>query len=185
MDKMNSLKDHFIISLPHMKDPLFEKTVIFICEHDKHGAMGLIINKKINKKDISFSDQENDKELIKILNKNNLFIGGPILTDRVLFLHTIKKMDESISISKGVSISSNIDTLKSIINTSNHQCKLFLGHSGWSEGQLEREIENGDWLIQKSFNSLIFEKKTNRIWDKATNSLGIEINDIPNIAGQS
>ena len=168
-----------------MKDPLFEKTVIFIFEHDKHGAMGLIINKEINKKNISFLNQENDKELIKVLNENNLFIGGPVLTNRILFLHTIKKIAESISISKGVYVSSDIDTLKSIVNTSNHQYKLFLGHSGWSEGQLEREIENGEWLIQKSINSLIFEKKIDHIWGKATNSLGIEINDISNIAGQS
>ena len=168
-----------------MNDTLFKKTVIFICEHDKHGAMGLIINKKINKKDISFSNQENDKELIKVLNENNLFIGGPVLTDRILFLHTIKKINESISINKEVSVSSDIDTLKSIVNTSNQQYKLFLGHSGWSEGQLEREIENGDWLIQKSINPLIFEKKIDHIWDKATSSLGIEINDIPNITGKS
>ena len=168
-----------------MKDPLFEKTVIFICEHDKHGAMGLIVNKEINKKDISFSNQENDKELIKVLNKSNLFIGGPVLTDRIIFLHTIKKIAESISISKEVSVSSNLKILKSIISTSNHKYKLFLGHSGWSEGQLEREIENGDWLIQKSITSLIFEKKTDCIWDKATKSLGIEINSIPNITGQS
>ena len=156
---MNTLKNHFIISLPHMRDLLFEKTVIFICEHDRHGAMGLIINKEINKKDISFSNQENDKELIKVLNKNNLFIGGPILTDRILILHTIKKIAESISINKEVSVSSDINTLKSIASPSNHHYKLFLGHSGWSEGQLEREIENGDWLIQKSINSLIFEKR--------------------------
>ena len=168
-----------------MNDPLFKKTVIFICEHDKHGAMGLIINKEINKKDISFSNQENDKDLIKILNKNNLFIGGPVLTDRILFLHTIKKIAESISISKEVSVSSHIDTLKSMVNTNNQQYKLFLGHSGWSKGQLEREIENGDWLIQKSINSLIFEKNIDCIWDKATNSIGIEINDISNITGQS
>ena len=168
-----------------MNDTLFKKTVIFICEHDKHGAMGLIINKKINKKDISFSKQENDKELIKVLNENNLFIGGPVLTDRILFLHTIKKIDESISINKEVSVSSDIDTLKSMVNTSNEQFKLFLGHSGWSRGQLEREIENGDWLIQKSINSLIFEKKIDQIWGKAANSLGIEVNDIPNITGQS
>ena len=168
-----------------MKDSLFEKTVIFICEHDKHGAMGLIINKEINKKGISFSNQENDKELIKVLNKNNLFIGGPVLTDRILFLHTIKKIAESISISKEVYVSSDIDMLKSIVNPHSNQYKLFLGHSGWSEGQLEREIENGDWLIQKSINSLIFEKKIDQIWGKAANSLGIEINDISNITGQS
>ena len=182
---MNTLKNHFIISLPHVKDPLFEKTVIFICEHDKRGAMGLIINKEINKKDIAFSNQENEKELIKVLNKSSLFIGGPVLTDRIIFLHTIKKITESISINKEVSVSNDLKILKSIVSTSNHKYKLFLGHSGWSEGQLEREIENGDWLIQKSINSLIFEKQIDRIWDTATNSLGIEINDISNITGQS
>jgi len=168
-----------------MKDPLFKKTVIFICEHDKHGAMGLIINKEINKKDVLFSNQENDKGLIQVLNKNNLFIGGPVLTDRMLFLHTNKNIDGSISINKEVSVSSDIDTLKSMVNTNNQQYKLFLGHSGWSKGQLEREIENGDWLIQKSINSLIFEKKIDHIWGEATKSLGIEINDISNITGQS
>ena len=168
-----------------MKDSLFKKTVIFICEHDKHGAMGLIINKEINKKDVLFSNQENDKGLIQVLNKNNLFIGGPVLTDRILFLHTNKNIDESISINKEVSVSSDIDTLKSMVNTNNQQYKLFLGHSGWSKGQLEREIENGDWLIQRSINSLIFEKKTYHIWGKAMNSLSIEINAIPNITGQS
>jgi len=168
-----------------MKDSLFKKTVIFICEHDKHGAMGLIINKEINKKDVLFSNQENDKGLIQVLNKNNLFIGGPVLTDRMLFLHTNKNIDESISINKEVSVSSDIDTLKSMVNTNNQQYKLFLGHSGWSKGQLEREIENGDWLIQKSINSLIFEKKIDHIWGEATKSLGIEINDISSITGQS
>lgn len=168
-----------------MKDSLFKKTVIFICEHDKHGAMGLIINKEINKKDVLFSNQENDKGLIQVLNKNNLFIGGPVLTDRILFLHTNKNIDESISINKEVSVSSDIDTLKSMVNTNNQQYKLFLGHSGWSKGQLEREIENGDWLIQKSINSLIFEKKIDHIWGEATKSLGIEINDISSITGQS
>ena len=92
---------------------------------------------------------------------------------------------ESISINKEVSVSSDIDTLKSMVNTNNQQYKLFLGHSGWSKGQLEREIENGDWLIQKSINSLIFEKKIDHIWGEATKSLGIEINDISSITGQS
>ena len=182
---MNSLKNHFLISLPHMKDPLFERTVIFICEHDKNGAMGLIINKEIEKNNDSFPNTENDKELIKTLVDNKLFIGGPVLTDRVLFLHTIKKVPESISVSKEVSVSSDINVLKLLRNISGQQYKLFLGHSGWSEGQLEREIENGYWLLQKSINSLIFEKNTDHIWHIAANSLGIEINDIANNPGKS
>ena len=167
-----------------MKDPLFESTVILICEHDENGAMGLIINKEI-KKGVSFSNTENDKELIKTLNDNKLFIGGPVLTDRILFLHSLKKIPESIIVNKEVSVSSDLNVLNLVSNSNDQEYKLFLGHSGWSQGQLEREIENGDWLLQKSINSLIFEKSTDHIWHIAANSLGIEINDIMNHPGKS
>ena len=168
-----------------MKDPLFKSTVILICEHDENGAMGLIINKEIKKNNVSFSNTENDKELIKTLNANKLFIGGPVLTDRILFLHSLKKIPESIIVNKEVSVSSDLNVLNLVSNSSDQEYKLFLGHSGWSQGQLEREIENGDWLLQKSINSLIFEKSTDHIWHIAANSLGIEINDIMNHPGKS
>ena len=45
----NSLKNHFLISSPQMIDPLFDKSVIYIYEHDTNGAKGLIINKSIEK----------------------------------------------------------------------------------------------------------------------------------------
>ena len=167
-----------------MKDPLFESTVILICEHDENGAMGLIINKEI-KKGVSFSNTENDKELIKTLNDNKLFIGGPVLTDRILFLHSLKKIPDSIIVNKEVSVSIDLNILELVRNSGDQDYKLFLGHSGWSQGQLEREIENGDWLLQKSINSLIFEKSTDHIWHIAANSLGIEINDIMNHPGKS
>ena len=168
-----------------MKDPLFESTVILICEHDENGAMGLIINKEIKKNNVSFSNTENDKELIKTLNDNKLFVGGPVLTDRILFLHSLKKIPKSIIVNKEVSVSSDLNVLNLVRNSSDQEYKLFLGHSGWSQGQLEREIENGDWLLQKSINSLIFEKSTDHIWHIAVNSLGIEINDIMNYPGKS
>ena len=73
----------------------------------------------------------------------------------------------------------------SIQKSKNVKSKLFLGHAGWDSGQLEREIENGDWLIQKSSTSIIFEQEIDNIWIMATNSLGIEIGDISNTSGYS
>ena len=57
---MNSLKNHFLISVPHLKDPFFEKSVVYLCEHDKKGAMGLIINKTIKKNNITLKDSKSD-----------------------------------------------------------------------------------------------------------------------------
>ena len=182
---MNSLKNHFLISVPHLKDPFFEKSVVYLCEHDKTGAMGLIINKAIKKNNLTLKDSSSDIELNKYLEKNYLHIGGPVLTDRVLFLHTNNDISKSVPVSDEVSISGNIELLSSIQKSKGVKCKLFLGHAGWDSGQLEREIENGDWLIQKSSTSIIFEQEIDNIWITTTNSLGIEIGDISNTSGYS
>ena len=91
---MNSLKNHFLISVPHLKDPFFEKSVVYLCEHDKKGAMGLIINKAIKKNKITLKDSNSDTELNKYLEENYLHIGGPVLTDRVLFLLSLIHISE-------------------------------------------------------------------------------------------
>lgn len=182
---MNSLKNHFLISVPHLKDPFFEKSVVYLCEHDKKGAMGLIINKAIKKNNITLKDSSSDIELNKYLGENYLHIGGPVLTDRVLFLHTNNDISKSVPVSDEVSISGNIELLSSIQKSKDVKSKLFLGHAGWDSGQLEREIENGDWLIQKSSTSIIFEQEIDNIWIITTNFLGIEIGDISNTSGYS
>ena len=182
---MNSLKNHFLISVPHLKDPFFEKSVVYLCEHDKKGAMGLIINKAIKKNNITLKDSSSDIELNKYLEENYLHIGGPVLTDRVLFLHTNNDISKSVPVSDEVSISGNIELLSSIQKSKDVKSKLFLGHAGWGSGQLEREIENGDWLIQKSSTSIIFAQEIDNIWVITTKSLGIEISDISNTSGYS
>lgn len=185
---MNTLKNHFLISIPHMKDPLFEKSVIFLCEHDKQGAMGLIINKEINKDSISVNFNSESNQKIKFANymdNNKLYIGGPVLSNKMLFLHNGDTDDKSLILNEKISISSDIISLVSIAKSSNVKHKLFLGHAGWSQGQLEREIENGDWLLQKATSNLIFENQIEHIWLLATHSLGIEVNDITNTSGIS
>ena len=44
---MDNFSNHFLISMPHMNDPFFQKSLIYICEHDNKGTMGIIINKTI------------------------------------------------------------------------------------------------------------------------------------------
>ena len=185
---MNTLKNHFLISIPHMKDLLFEKSVIFLCEHDEQGAMGLIINKEINKDSISVNFNSESNQKIKFANymdNNKLYIGGPVLTNKMLFLHNGDTGDKSLLLNEKISISSDITSLASIAKSSNVKHKLFFGHAGWSQGQLEREIENGDWLLQKATSNLIFENQIEHIWLLATHSLGIEVNDITNTSGIS
>ena len=182
---MNTLKNHLLISVPHMNDTLFGKSVVYICEHNTEGAMGLIINKSINHEEL--------ESLIKIargiqLEDTNIktYFGGPVLIEKIVVLHTNNiKNNNTIPITSKISISSEESIIGEFGKNVNIKYKIFFGHSGWSAGQLEREIENGDWLLQTSNINLLFDFPSEKLWEHATKSLGININDISIIGGSA
>ena len=184
---MNSLKNHLLISVPHMNDDIFRRSVIYICEHNLNGAMGLIINKPME--NIISKDQNSINHLNSNYFENlkmKLYYGGPILVEKIIALHTNElKIEGTISLNNKVSISSGKEIIREIEKKINSNYKFFHGHSGWSSGQLEREIENGDWLLQSSKIDLLFNLKAEKIWENAIESLGINIIDISNISGSA
>ena len=60
-----------------------------------------------------------------------------------------------------------------------------LGHAGWSAGQLEREIENGDWLIQSTTADFIFHLPSDQMWEYAAKSIGLDISSNLGTSGQA
>ncbi|MCV2531393.1 MAG: YqgE/AlgH family protein, partial [Candidatus Lightella neohaematopini] len=113
-----NLQHHFLVAMPTLTDPLFKGSVVYICEHNYEGAMGIIINKpavyftienildklKIKPK---ISDNHNSK-----LN-NPVFVGGPLADDRGFILHTpCNKFTSSISISAQTMITTSKDILE-------------------------------------------------------------------------
>ena len=174
---MGSLKNQILISMPHMKDPFFSRSVVYVCEHETNGAMGLIINKKLS-----------DSNLNKVFNKlitvdesailplSALYFGGPVmLENRIIIHHSDYSSLDSVPISKSISITSHQDILKNLKKVEKAPFKIMLGHSGWSEGQLEREIENGDWLIQDTTSDFVFNLPSKQMWEHAARSLGINL----------
>ena len=182
---MNSLKNHLLISAPHMHDNIFKNTVIYICEHNLEGAMGLIINKPMDSATINDQKFMNNMSNSQFDNlKMKLYFGGPILLEKFIALHTNElKTETAIPLNNKISISYVEEIDRNMRENFNY--KLFYGHSGWSPGQLEREIENGDWLLQNSKTDLLFNVSDEGIWEAATRSLGINIIDIANISGRA
>ena len=42
-----NLQHHFLIAMPALQDPIFRRSVVYICEYNDEGAMGIIINKPL------------------------------------------------------------------------------------------------------------------------------------------
>ena len=175
---MGSLKNQILISMPHMNDRFFSKSVVYICEHGNGGAMGMIINKNLDAPELreifdKFFKVEKSFNTIK----KSTFFGGPVLLEKGIILHhSDYSSPKSISISKSVSLTSDKGALEDLKREEKVPFKLMLGHAGWSAGQLEREIENGDWLIQSTTSDFIFNLPPNQMWEYAAKSIGLDIN---------
>jgi len=171
-----------------MADPYFGKAVVYICEHTKDGAMGLVINRPFMETDLKklFTEiYEDNENILKIV--PTVHFGGPVMIERGIVLHsTDHTIKESVNITDKIAMSSHRDMLGDIsMKKGPADYKLFLGHSGWGGGQLEKEIERGDWLLQNTTPDFIFNVPEKYMWGQAARTLGVETNDSAGVSGQA
>lgn len=181
MAEFVSYKNHFLIAAPNMKDPTFEGTVVYICEHTKSGAMGLVINRPIH------LSVESLLERIGIENKNPalkdcyLYDGGPVQVERGFVLHTAsRKYHSTMQVTEGIYLSTSRDVLEAVAVNEDAPEKflLSLGYSGWSDGQLESELAVSGWLIAPADESIIFDTPVDERYEKALKLLGIDLSTL-------
>jgi putative transcriptional regulator len=149
-----NLVDHFLVSMPGMDDPAFKDTVIYVCEHNESGAVGVVINQAT---DITVSDlferialdmPTNDEQA---LSTTPVLNGGPVQHERGFVLHepqTPYLATIAIGGKQGVrALTTSRDVLEAVSEGKGpHNMLVTLGYSGWSPGQLETEIARNDWL---------------------------------------
>lgn len=177
MAEFISYKNHFLIAAPNMKDPTFEGTVVYICEHTKSGAMGIVINRSIH------LSVESLLERIGIENKNSalkdiyLYDGGPVQVERGFVLHSAnRKYHSTMQVTDRIYLSTSRDVLEAVAigEDAPEKFLLSLGYSGWSEGQLEAELAVSGWLIAPADESIIFDTPENLRYEKALKLIGID-----------
>ncbi len=169
--------------MPHMNDPIFSKSLIYICEHDNDGAMGLIINKPMISENASDIIQQTGLTQIEPL--PDIYFGGPVNLEMGLILHDANyNIEGTLTISKSVALTSNKQIVLDLKNGGGpDEFRFSFGYAGWGKGQIEREIENGDWLLMPADDDFIFSIPNTDKWKKAASKFGIDILDLGGSAG--
>lgn len=181
------LIDHFLIAMPSLEDPQFEKTVTYICAHSDEGAMGITINRPL---DIKLGDVLNQMDLVSsdlAIENQQIFLGGPVQTDRGFVLHNSENhWDSSLKVSDDMDMTTSRDVLNSIANGDGpNECLVALGYSGWSAGQLEDELLNNSWLSVPADLDIMFRHPVEKRWELAVQSLGIDPYSLSNEIGHA
>ena len=159
-----------LISEPFLYDEMFGRSVILLVDHSTDGTMGLVLNKPLP---LSLNDVLKE---FKDISNIPIYKGGPLSTDTLFYLHTLKDVEDSLQIGKGVYLNGDFDAIRRYILQGNNidgKIRFFLGYSGWEHDQLCQEIEENTWLIgSTSIASLMNEKGSAELWKNVLGQLG-------------
>ena len=180
---MKSFSNHFLISMPHMNDPIFTKSLIYMCENNPDGSLGLIINKPMVSQNAEDILQKTGLE--EIQPAPEVYFGGPVNIGMGLILHDANyEIEGTLTVSKAIALTSNKQIISDLKEGEGpQQFRFSMGYTGWGQGQLEREIENGDWLLMPADGDFIFSVPDTAKWKTAVTQFGIDISDLGGSAG--
>ncbi|WP_119350727.1 YqgE/AlgH family protein [Mariniphaga sediminis] len=162
-------KGRVLIAEPFLPGNYFNRSVILLVAYSEKGAVGFILNKKVDLAihDImpGFPDFEGD-----------VYLGGPVATDSIYFIHKLgKKLPGSIHVLGNVWWGGDFEVLKQQIaagqiNTSD--VRFFVGYSGWDSGQLERELKEDSWLVNDVDEETVMRELQGDSWVEFVKKVG-------------
>ena len=182
-----NLTNHFLIAMPNMADPYFAKTLTYICEHNDHGGLGIVVNCPIdmtlqalfarlslNLKDHALADAP-------------IYFGGPVQTDRGFVLHVpAGDWQSTLKVRDAIALTTSKDILEAV-GRGEGPAKILvsLGYSGWSAGQIEHELTQNAWLTVEAKDAIIFDLPVQERLPAAMELLGLDYARLSDQAGHA
>ncbi len=155
---------NILIAQPFMEEGNFKRSVIGLTEHGEEGTVGFILNKPINLKlPEMVQGVKSDEDF-------SVYFGGPVATDTIHYIHNVGDLlEESIKIKNGIYWGGNFDKLIFLIESGlilKNNIRFYVGYSGWSEGQLDGELNSGSWIVSDWYANYTFQSKPKQLWEQ-------------------
>ena len=133
----DSIAGSLLLAHPSLRDPNFRRAVVLMSVHNAEGAMGVVLNRPLGKR----LGQLNGEFALGALAGVPLFSGGPVQTEQLLLVAWQNQAD-GFRLHFGI----EPDRAGQLATEEGTELRAFLGYSGWSGGQLEKELKHGESL---------------------------------------
>ncbi len=156
---MDSARGHLLIAGPGLVDPNFWRTVVLIVEHSDEGALGLVLNRPSET-----TVGEAVTELEQLLDPDDaLYVGGPVQPSALIVLAEFDQPGEAALIAfEDIGVLAN--GAQDDPSLSVRRGRAFVGHAGWGPGQLDDEVERGDWILEPARREDAFTGQPLDLW---------------------
>lgn len=186
MDNVN-LTDNFLIAMPSLEDPYFANALVYVCEHNENGALGIIVNRPIDLDLAGLFEKIDIKLEQQGLAKLPVYFGGPVQLDRGFVLHRpVGHWQSTLSVNGEIALTSSRDILTSVATDGEPgEVLVSLGYSGWDAGQLEDELAQNSWLTVAADAGILFDLPPEARLPAAMQRLGISFSQLSDVAGHA
>lgn len=151
----------FLVASPDIADPRFAETVILLVEHSVQGSHGLIVNRRT-----STTATEFFPDFDAAASRQHLIhVGGPVALGNFAYLYRAGELEPAgKAVLDDVYFHADIALLKRLMATPGMPLRIFLGYAGWAPGQLQWELQHGDWKLAAADADDIFRDNIDGLW---------------------
>jgi putative transcriptional regulator len=165
---MDSMRGQLLVAGPALLDPNFWRTVVLIVEHSEEGALGLVLNRPSET-----SVGEAVPQLVELLDPGQrLFIGGPVQPSAVIVLAEFEDPTDAALLAFDDVGVLGTGTPSEELSVGVRTGRAFLGHAGWGPGQLDGELERGDWILEPARLQDAFADEAKELWSEVLTRKG-------------
>ena len=158
-----------LLAEPFMLDANFKRTTVLLVDHTSQGSVGFILNRKL---ELTIDQMVNDFPEFDA----PVYFGGPVGSDTIHYLHRKGDLLEgSDEVAPSVYWGGDYDQLKFLIRTgvlTERDVRFFVGYSGWSEHQLDEELDAGSWVTARMDANYLFNTDPDELWRQVMNNKG-------------
>jgi putative transcriptional regulator len=155
-----SLTGQLLLASPTLRDPNFIRTVVLVSVHSDEGAMGVVLNRPSAVTVGEAVPQLEDA----VAEEEPVYVGGPVQPSSIVFLAEF--LDPSPA---GLLVLGRIgfpapDAGIEELTEATARRRVFAGYAGWGEGQLDAEVEEGDWIAHTALPEDVFTELPEELW---------------------
>jgi putative transcriptional regulator len=165
---VQSLSGQLLLASPALHDPNFERTVILVGVHSDQGAMGVVLNRP---SDVTVGEAVPQLEQA-VAEEEPVYVGGPIQPSAVVCLaEFLDPTPAGLFVLGRIGFPAPDAGIEELTEATARR-RVFAGYAGWSEGQLDAEVEHGDWISHVALPDDVFTDVPEDLWSAVLNRMG-------------
>jgi putative transcriptional regulator len=165
---VESLCGQLLLASPTLTDPNFRRAVILVGVHSEEGAMGVVLNRP---SEMTVSEAVPQLEQT-VAEQEPVYVGGPVQPSSIVFLaEFLDPTPAGLLVLGRIGFPAPDAGIEELTEATARR-RVFAGYAGWGEGQLDAELDQGDWIAHSAVPDDVFCEEPEDLWSNVLTRMG-------------